>query len=132
MDRSEFRRLERAFKDKNKEKLFEWGQQFEDQIRREYERHYENLYIETLQEAIDNFSIAIAYTLHFSETIAMGADKLPSFMEDLYVTVDLFRRGEYKPEDYAEELKKCGIFISHAKYGSSNHNLLQNNSDNIA
>ena len=42
MDRSEFRRLERAFKDKNKEKLFEWGQQFEDQIRREYERHYEN------------------------------------------------------------------------------------------
>lgn len=131
MDKNEVRRLEKAARDKNKEKLFEWGNQFENQLRTELEKEYEAKYKKDLQNAIDIFSIAIAYTLHFSESIRMGAKRLPEFMEDLYVTVDMFRTGEYNPDDYSEELKKCGIYLEHVKYGSDNHNLLKNKYDEV-
>ena len=77
MDKNEVRRLEKAARDKNREKLFEWGNQFENQLRTELEKEYETKYKEDLQNAIDIFSIAIAYTLHFSESIRMGAKRLP-------------------------------------------------------
>ena len=35
MDKNELRRLEKAAKEKDKKHLFEWGKQFEDQIRQE-------------------------------------------------------------------------------------------------
>ena len=30
-------------------------------------------------------------------------------MVDLFATVDMFRRGEYSPEDYIQQLKEYGI-----------------------
>lgn len=131
MDRNELRRLEKAARDKNKQKLFEWANQFETQLRNALDKEYEERYKKDLQNAIDIFSIAIAYTLHFSESIRLGAKRLPEFMEDLYVTVDMFRTGEYKPEDYKEELESCGIYIENAKYGEDNHNLLYNKYDEV-
>lgn len=131
MDRNELRRLEKATRDKNKQKLFEWANQFETQLRNALDKEYEERYKKDLQNAIDIFSIAIAYTLHFSESIRLGAKRLPEFMEDLYVTVDMFRTGEYKPEDYKEELESCGIYIENAKYGEDNHNLLYNKYDEV-
>ncbi len=131
MDRNELRRLEKAARDKNKQKLFEWANQFETQLRNALDKEYEEKYKKDLQNAIDIFSIAIAYTLHFSESIRLGAKRLPEFMEDLYVTVDMFRTGEYKPEDYKEELESCGIYIENAKYGEDNHNLLYNKYDEV-
>lgn len=41
-------------------------------------------------------------------------DELASFMDDLFVSVDMFRKGEYRPEDYEKQLKEDGIQI--AKY----------------
>ena len=41
MDKNEVRRLEKAARDKNREKLFEWGNQFENQLRTELEKEYE-------------------------------------------------------------------------------------------
>lgn len=131
MDRNELRRLEKAARDKNKQKLFEWANQFETQLRNALDKEYEEKYKKDLQNAIDIFSIAIAYTLHFNESIRLGAKRLPEFMEDLYVTVDMFRTGEYKPEDYKEELESCGIYIENAKYGEDNHNLLYNKYDEV-
>ena len=58
---------------------------------------------------IQNFLYAIAYTLHYNEDVAIDSDKMASFMQDLFVTVDLFRTGDYKPEDYNEALKEDGV-----------------------
>ena len=60
-----------------------------------------------MEIAVDRFIVAIAYTAHFSEVAKMGRKRLPEFMEDLFVTVEMFRTGEYTPEDYKEELEKA-------------------------
>ena len=37
-------------------------------------------------------------------------------MEDLYVSVDLFRKGEYKPEDYKQQMEDDGISFTPCDY----------------
>ncbi|MGM9881492.1 MAG: hypothetical protein ACI31S_01460 [Bacilli bacterium] len=103
----ELRRLEKAAKDKNRFKIVEWAEQFEDQLRREYD----NAFKQEVEDAIENFCVAIAYTLHFSEDTKFGPEKLNSFMDDLFITIDMFRIGEYNPEEYKEKLKNDGIHI---------------------
>ena len=44
MNRNDIRRLEKAARDKNKQKLVEWGTQFENYIKEDYRRRYEKLY----------------------------------------------------------------------------------------
>lgn len=105
LNRDELRRLEKAAREKNKKYLMQWAMSYEDMLRREYDKDYR----EEVQNAIDNFLVAIVYTLHFSEETKFGPKKLPSFMEDLMVTIDMYRTGEYKPDEYLEELSKCGI-----------------------
>ena len=112
MDRNELRRLQKAAKDKDIRKLGEWASQFENQMRQEFDRAYHD----ELENSINNFCTAIAYTAHFSEETRLDKDKLPSFMEDLFVTIDMFRTGEYKPEEYREELEKNGIYDDTYKY----------------
>lgn len=107
LNRDELRRLEKAAREKDKQHLKEWAMSYEDMLRREYEKAYED----EIQNAINSFLVAIAYTLHFSETTHFGPKKLPDFMEDLMVTVDMYRTGEYKPDEYLGELKKCGIYF---------------------
>lgn len=107
LDRNELRRLEKAAREKDKKHLMEWAVAYEDMLRREYEKAYED----EIQNAIDNFLVAIVYTLHFNEKTKFGPKKLADFMEDLMVTVDMYRMGEYKPDEYLEELKKCGVYF---------------------
>ena len=57
------------------------------------------------------FSLVIAYTFLFSEEVNIDKDNLADFMDDLFLTVHLFNTGEYKPEDYAEQMKEQGIDI---------------------
>lgn len=111
MDRYELRRLEKAAREKDKKHLLEWATKFENQINESLRRQYNKHYQEELQDSIDNFITALAYTLHFNEDTQFNKDQLPGFMEDLFVTVEMFKTGEYKPEDYAEELKEAGIVI---------------------
>ena len=73
--REELRRLEKAAKDKNKEKIKEWAVQFEDQLRNYYESEskkvkefYEKEYQHILSYTVNNFLIAMVYTLHFKGT----------------------------------------------------------------
>lgn len=118
VDRNEVRRLQKAAKDSNKLALGEWARQFEAQVRQELEKQYEEFYKQQLAESIDTFCIAIAYTAHFSEAFKLGKKRLPEFMEDLFVTVDMFSRGEYNPDDYREELEKCGIHFDDYQYSN--------------
>ena len=77
-------------------------------------KEFEDAYKDELDSSIQNFITAIAYTLHYNEEVHLQRDELVSFMDDLFVSVDMFRRGEYRPEEYEEQLKEDGIEI--AKY----------------
>lgn len=111
VNRDEVRRLEKAAREKDKKHLGDWINQFTDRIDVIMRQEYERIYQEEIQSSIQNLLLALAYTLHFSEEFNLGADKLPDFISDLLVTVDMFRTGEYKPEDYKEELEKVGIYL---------------------
>lgn len=116
VNREEVRRLEKAAREKDKRKLVSWAEQFERQLENIFRTDYEKAYKEQTADTVDNLMIAVAYTLHFSEETRFGSKKLPSFMEDLFVTIDMYRTGEYRPEDYAEELKRNGIVLDHYDY----------------
>ena len=109
MDKNEIRRLQKAARDNNKLALGMWASQFEDSLRREYELNYEKAFQLELSDSLNNFMIATAYTVHFSETTHLDKDTLPDFIEDLLVTVDMFRTGEYNPDEYKKILDDCGI-----------------------
>lgn len=119
VDRNEIRRLQKAAKDNNKLALGEWARQFEAQVRQELDKQYEEMYKQQLAESVDTFCIAIAYTVHFCEHTKLGKARLPEFMEDLFVTVDMFSRGEYNPLDYKEELERCGIHFDDYQYSNA-------------
>ena len=112
INREEIRRLEKAAREKDKRKLLDWAKQYEDAVRRQYE----SLYQEEISNSINNFIIAIAYTAHFSEETHLGKKKLPEFMSDLFVTVDMFRTGETDANKYMKDLEKCGIKFDDYKY----------------
>lgn len=106
LNRNELRRLEKAAREKDKRHLVDWAKQYDNQIRLEYEKAYH----EEIDHSINVFLTAVAYTAHFSEETKLGKKKLPEFMEDLFISIDMFRTGEYKPEEYKEELEKNGIY----------------------
>ena len=105
--RAEIRRLELAARDKNKIKLAEWAGQFEEQVRMEYEKKFQ----EELADSIDNFILTIVYVLHYNESTRFGKKRLDSFMQDLLATVDNFNNKTYSPEDYRKELAEDGIIV---------------------
>ena len=109
--KEEIRRLEKAARDKDRRKLWEWAIQFENQIKQEYEKNYE----EDLGTSIDIMCLALAYTLSFNERTKFGVDRLTDFLDDFFVTVDMFSSGEYSPEDYAKQLEKKGIYFENIK-----------------
>lgn len=119
MDRNEVRRLQKAARDNNKLALGEWATKFENGIRREFEREYEKAFQAELAASIDNFLTATAYTALFSEETHLDKDTLPSFMEDLFVTIDMFRTGEYSPEEYKNALKENGVEVEDYSYRST-------------
>ena len=109
--KEEIRRLEKAARDKDRKKLWDWAIQFENQIKQEYEKNYE----EDLGTSIDIMCLALAYTLSFNEKTKFGVDRLTDFLDDFFVTVDMFSSGEYLPEDYVKQLEKKGIYFDNIK-----------------
>lgn len=109
--RDEIRRLEKAARDKDKRKLWEWAIQFENQIKQEYEKNYE----QDLGDSIDIMCLALAYTLSYNEKTKFGPDRLTDFLDVFFVTVDMFLSGEYSPVDYAKQLETKGIYFENIK-----------------
>lgn len=105
LDKNELRRLQKAAKDKNVDKLYDWARGLELQLCQQYNKVYE----EELEESIDNFILTIVYTLHFNESTRFGNKRIKEFMRDLFETIDMFKRGEAKPQDYQKALKEDGI-----------------------
>lgn len=116
LSREEIRRLQKAARDNNKQKLTDWVYQFEGQIdtliRKSYEQHYED----EIANSVSNFLTAVAYTAYFSEENYVDKNNIADYMADLFVTVDMFRTGEYTPQEYREELEKCGVTIDEYDY----------------
>ena len=124
MNRNELRRLEKAAREKDKKHLAEWAKNYENQISFLLRKEYEARYQDELANSIDNFMIAVAYTAKYCESTLLNSETLPDFMEDLFVTLDLYRTGEYKPEEYLEELKKDGVSFDKIKYRPRGHKVI--------
>lgn len=112
LSRDEFRHL----KSFSKEQMEKWLQGYYNITYNGLRKEFEEAYKDELDSSIQNFITAIAYTLHYNEEAHLQRDELASFMDDLFVSVDMFRRGEYKPEEYKEQLKEDGIEIAQYDY----------------
>ena len=110
LSREDFRRM----KGFSKEEMENWLQIYYNSLYNNLRKSFNEAYKEELDCSVQNFITAIAYTLHFSDDVSLQHDELNSFMEDLFVSVEMFRKGEYNPEDYREQLREDGIEI--AKY----------------
>lgn len=110
LSRDEFRTL----KGFSKEQMEKWLQGYYNVTYNSLRKEFNDAYKDELDSSVQNFITAIAYTLHYNEDVHLQHDELNSFMEDLFVSVEMFRTGEYNPEEYREQLREDGIEI--AKY----------------
>lgn len=110
LNRDEYRNL----KSFSREQMEKWLQGYYNVTYNSLRKEFESAYKDELDSSVQNFITAIAYTLHYNEDVHLQHDELNSFMEDLFVSVEMFRKGEYNPEDYREQLREDGIEI--AKY----------------
>ena len=106
----------RTIKGMSKEQMERWLQGYYNVIYNNLRKEFEDAYKDELDSSIQNFITAIAYTLHYNEEVHLQRDELVSFMDDLFVSVDMFRKGEYRPEEYEEQLKEDGIEIAEYDY----------------
>lgn len=106
----------RHLKSFSKDQMEKWLQGYYNVTYNSLRKEFEDAYKDELDSSIQNFITAIAYTLHYNEEIHLQHDELVSFMDDLFVSVDMFRKGEYRPEEYKEQLKEDGIEIAEYDY----------------
>lgn len=116
VSREELRRLEKAAREKDKKKLASWLQQFERYLDTMLRKDYEQAYQEEIASTVQNTLTAVAYTAYFSEESKVNKDDIGDYMSDLFVTLDMFRTGEYKPLDYKEALEKAGVYLEDYDY----------------
>ena len=110
LNRDEYRTIKSMSKEQMENWLYNRNVLMYNSLRKEFESAYKD----ELDSSVQNFITAIAYTLHFNDEVHLQQDELASFMDDLFVSVDMFRKGEYKQEEYREQLREDGIEI--AKY----------------
>ena len=116
LNRNELRRLEKAAREKDKKHLMDWAVQLEAQIASQLKRTMEQNYQTEIQNSIENLLTATAYALLFSEETVLNKDSLGDFMADLFTTIDMFRTGEYTPDEYRDIISKEGVELD--KYDS--------------
>lgn len=125
MNRAERRRYAKRIN--TPQRLENFSKNIDREIRKEYEQAYEEKYKKEVDQTIENFIIAIMYCLHFSEMTKLGKKRIHEFMDDLLVTVDMFQKHEYNPEDYRQALEKDGIRISNCSCERKEKNNADNN-----
>lgn len=111
VSREELRRLEKAAREKDKTKLIDWIRSFESQLDNKYRHDYETAYQLEVNNTIQNTFSAIVYALYFSEENYIDKENIADFMADLFVTLDMFRTGEYTPQEYRDILAKERVSI---------------------
>lgn len=90
--------------------------EYEDSIRAELKREYEDKYLTDLGNSIDWYRISIFFVLHFGEKTKFGQKRLLEVMKDITATVDLFTKREYNPLDYLKMLNDDGIITGLENY----------------
>ena len=112
LSRDDFRRI----KSFSKEEMEKWLQVYYNNTYNGLRKLFNEEYKDELDSSVQNFITAIAYTLHYNEDVSLAHDELAGFMDDLFVSVEMFRKGEYNPEEYREQLREDGIEIAHYDY----------------
>lgn len=112
LSREDYRRI----KGYSKEEMTRWLDYHENMLYNLIRKDFEKAYQDEIENSVSNFLIAIWYTLHYNEEVHLNHDELASFMDDLYVSVDLFRKGEYKPDDYKQQMEEDGIKFTPCDY----------------
>lgn len=110
LNRDEYRTIKSMSKEQMEKWLYNRNVTMYNALRKEFNDAYKD----ELDSSVQNFITAIAYTLHFNDDVHLQNDELAGFMDDLFVSVDMFRKGEYRPEEYRDQLREDGIEI--AKY----------------
>lgn len=108
-DTNELNRLQRCAKNKDKNEIRKWGQDFEHRVNEKYYELYKKQYVIWLEEIFKDLDIALMYTLHFNEYTKFGNKRLKSVMDDLGESLRGFYKGEFKREEYKKMLKDDGI-----------------------
>ena len=106
----------RTIKSMSKEQMEKWLYNRNITMYNALRKEFNDAYKDELDSSVQNFITAIAYTLHFNDDVHLQNDELASFMDDLFVSVDMFRKGEYRPEEYEEQLREDGIEIAEYDY----------------
>ena len=112
LNRDEYRTIKSMSKEQMEKWLYNRNVTTYNALRKEFEDAYKD----ELDSSVQNFITAIAYTLHYNEEVHLQNDELASFMDDLFVSVDMFRKGEYRPEEYRDQLREDGIEIAEYDY----------------
>ena len=112
LNRDEYRTIKSMSKEQMEKWLYNRNVAMYNSLRKEFNDAYKD----ELDSSVQNFITAIAYTLHFNDDTHLQNDELASFMDDLFVSVDMFRKGEYKPEEYRDQLREDGIEIAEYDY----------------
>ena len=108
-DTNELNRLQRCAKNKDKNEIKKWGQDFEHRVNEKYYELYKKQYMIWLEETFKDLDIALMYTLHFNEYTKFGNKRLKSVMDDIGEALRGFYKGEFKREEYKKMLKDDGI-----------------------
>ena len=112
LSREDYRRI----KGYSKEEMTRWLDYHDNILYNLLRKEFENKYQEEIENSVSNFMIAVWYTLHYNEDVHLDHDELGSFMDDLYASVDMFRKGEYKPEEYKQQMEEDGIVFVPCDY----------------
>lgn len=112
LNRDEYRTIKSMSKEQMEKWLYNRNVTMYNALRKEFNDAYKD----ELDSSVQNFITAIAYTLHFNDDVHLQNDELASFMDDLFVSVDMFRKGEYRPEEYRDQLREDGIEIAEYDY----------------
>lgn len=108
-DTNELNRLQRCAKNKDKNEIRKWGQDFEHRVNEKYYELYKKQYVIWLEETFKDLDIALMYTLHFNEYTKFGNKRLKSVMDDIAEALRGFYKGEFKREEYKKMLADDGI-----------------------
>lgn len=114
--KEDIRRLEKAARDKNRQKLVEWMEQYENYLLNIMQKEYDKLYQDEVESTVQNALTAVAYTAYFSEESYIDKNNIADFMADLFSTLDMYRTGEYTPQEYKSILEKSGIYLDDYDY----------------
>lgn len=114
--KEDIRRLEKAARDKNRQKLVDWMQRYENYLLNIIQREYDKSYQDEVASSVQNALTAVAYTAYFSEENYIDKNNIADFMADLFVTLDMYRTGEYTPQEYKSILEKSGIYLDDYDY----------------